>query len=237
MRWRQTWVSGNWSNIGYTRGGILGSSYPVEDSGHASGQWLKRSHSDEHGRVPGLYVYLISGQKSKWRGFQSGGQRLCEDQHTLQQREIQCELKNILCVPDYSSKLLSVSRCTEYGHSFIFEKRISCMKLQMRGHLRKASAKKNNLFYLPSSVLEFKRSSNSVKLESASKWHRQLGHLNQLNVIMNAPEKVGELDDVCNVCALAKITEPFFIQRKRCFLLPSFQIIICCNEKYKNNLF
>ena len=49
-------------------------------------------------------------------------------------------------------------------------------------------------------------SSNSVKLDSARKWHRRLGHLNQTDVVRNAPETVGELDDVCNVCALAKIT-------------------------------
>ena len=87
-RWRQTWVSGNGSNIGDTRRGMLGSSYPVEDSRHASGQWLYRSHSDEHQCVPELYAHSISGQKSQRRGFQSGGQRLCEDQHTLKQREI-----------------------------------------------------------------------------------------------------------------------------------------------------
>ena len=34
---------------------------------------------------------------------------------------------------------------------------------------------------------------------------RRLGHLNQANVVRNAPGTVGELNDVCNVCALAKI--------------------------------
>ena len=48
---------------------------------------------------------------------------------------------------------------------------------------------------------------NSVKLDSARKWHRRLGHLNQADVVRNAPETVVELDDVCNVCALAKITK------------------------------
>ena len=37
--------------------------------------------------------------------------------------EFQCEHKKVLCVPDYSSNLLSVSRCTEWGHSFTFEKK------------------------------------------------------------------------------------------------------------------
>ena len=46
--------------------------------------------------------------------------------------EFQCELKNVLCVPDYSSNLLTVSRCTEWRHSFIFENGNSCMKLQKR---------------------------------------------------------------------------------------------------------
>ena len=49
--------------------------------------------------------------------------------------------------------------------------------------------------------------SNSVKHDSARKWHRRLGHLNQEDVFRNAPEIVGELDDVCNVCALARITK------------------------------
>ena len=44
--------------------------------------------------------------------------------------EFQCELKKVLCVPDFSSNLLSVSRCTEWGHGSTFEKGNSCMKLQ-----------------------------------------------------------------------------------------------------------
>ena len=113
--------------------------------------------------------------------------------------EFQCELINVLCVPDYSSNLLSVSRCTEWGHSFTFERGNSCMKLQKGTRVK--LTQENNLFYLPCSVLEFKMSSNSVKLDSARKWHRRLGHLNQADVVRNAPETVGELDDVCNVCA------------------------------------
>ena len=79
------------------------------------------------------------------------------------------------------------------------------MKLQKGTRVK--LTQENNLFYLPCSVLEFKMSSNSLKLDSARKWHRRLGHLNQADVARNAPETVGELDDVCNVCALAKITK------------------------------
>ena len=79
------------------------------------------------------------------------------------------------------------------------------MKLQKGTRVK--LAQENNLFYLPCSVLEFKMSSNGVKIERAGKWHRQLGHLNQADVVRNAPETVGEFDDVCNVCALAKITK------------------------------
>ena len=42
-------------------------------------------------------------------------------------------------------------------------------------------------------------SSNSVKLHSARKCHSRLGCLNQADVFRNAPETVGELDDVCNM--------------------------------------
>ena len=113
--------------------------------------------------------------------------------------------QKLLCVPDYSSNLLSVSRCTKWGHSFTFEKGIRCMKLQ-KGTLVKLT-QENNFFYLPCSALEFKMSSNSVKRDSGRKWHRRLGHLHQADVVRNASETVGELDDICNVCALAKITK------------------------------
>ena len=79
------------------------------------------------------------------------------------------------------------------------------MKLQKGTRVK--LTQENNLFYLPCSVLEFKMSYNSVKLDSARKWHRQLGHLNQADMVRNAPETVGELDDACNVCALAQITK------------------------------
>ena len=115
--------------------------------------------------------------------------------------DFQCELKNILCVPDYSSNLISVSRCMAWGHSFTFEKENRCMK-HPKG-TRVKLTQENNLFYLPCIVLEFKMSSNSVNLDSARKWHRRLGHLNQADVVRNAPETVEELDDVCN----AKITK------------------------------
>ena len=49
-------------------------------------------------------------------------------------------------------------------------------------------------------------SSNSVKVDSSRKCHRQLAHLNQADVVRNAQETVRELDDECNVCAFAKIT-------------------------------
>ena len=119
--------------------------------------------------------------------------------------KFQCKFKNVLCVPDYSSNLVSVSRCTEWGNSFTFEKGNSCMKRQKGTRVK--LTQENNLFYLPCSVLEFKMSSNSVKLYSARKWHSQLGHLNQMDVVTNAPETRGEIDDVCNVCTLAKTTK------------------------------
>ena len=46
-----------------------------------------------------------------------------------------------------------------------------------------------------------------MKLDSARKWHSQLRHLNLMDVVRNATETRGEIDDVCNVCALAKITK------------------------------
>ena len=79
------------------------------------------------------------------------------------------------------------------------------MKLQKGTRVKLTQEK--NLFHLPCSVLEFKLSSNSVKLDSARKWHRRWGHLNQADVVKNATETVGELDDVCNMFALAKITK------------------------------
>ena len=89
--------------------------------------------------------------------------------------------------------------------SFIFEKGNSCMKLEKGTRVK--VIQEENLFYLPCSVVKIKMSSNSLKIDSAKKWHRQLRRLNQADVDKNAPQRVGELDDVCNVCAMAKITK------------------------------
>ena len=81
------------------------------------------------------------------------------------------------------------------------------MKLQKGTRVK--LTQESNLFYLRCSILEFKMSSCSVKLDSARECHRRLGHLNQADVVGNAPETVAELDDVCNVqdYKLAKITK------------------------------
>ena len=63
------------------------------------------------------------------------------------------------------------------------------MKLQKRTRVKLTQG--NYLFYLPCSVLEIKMSSNSVKRDSARKWHRRLGHLNQADVARKAPQTVG----------------------------------------------
>ena len=46
-----------------------------------------------------------------------------------------------------------------------------------------------------------------MKLDCARKWQRRLGHLNQTDGVRTAPKKVGELEDISNVGALAKITK------------------------------
>ena len=79
--------------------------------------------------------------------------------------------------------------------------------MKLKKGTRVKLTQENNLFHLPCSVLEFKMSSNNVKLDRARKWHRPLGHLNQADVARNAPETVGELDYVCKLCAFAKITK------------------------------
>ena len=202
-RWRQTGVSGNGSNIGF----------PDEEYWAALTQWktagmLVDSGCTDH-IVTNIDAYLdfvpIQSVVRNPNGKASRVVGRCCVRISIPSNkgEFQCELKNVLCGPDYSSNLLSVSRSTEWGHSFTFEKGSSCRKLQKGTRVK--LTQENNLFYLPCSVLEFKMSFNSVKLDSARKWHRRLGHLNQTDVVRHAPETMEELDDVCNVCALAKI--------------------------------
>ena len=63
------------------------------------------------------------------------------------------------------------------------------MKRQKGTHIKLT---KNNLFYLPRTVLDFKMSSNSLTLGSLKKWHSWLAHLNQIDVHHRT---VGQLDD------------------------------------------
>ena len=70
-KWRKTWVSGNGSNIGCTRSGTLGSSYPLENSKHASGHWLdsterRRGSGSEDLQKLG-WITSVSGQTDEAR--------------------------------------------------------------------------------------------------------------------------------------------------------------------------
>ena len=118
-------------------------------------------------------------------------------------REFQCELKNVLCVPDFSSNLLSVSRCTEWGHGFLFEKGNSCMKLQ-KGTRVKLTPKNNVLLTLQRSRIqdEFQQRENSQRKEVA----QTVGSFESSGCGQECTRD-REIDDLCNVCTLAKITK------------------------------
>ena len=73
--------------------------------------------------------------------------------------EFQCELKNVLCVPDYSSNLLSVSRCTEWWHSFAFKKKIDAWNSKSKTNTRE-------LFVL----LTLQRSRNQDEFQQRETW-------------------------------------------------------------------
>ena len=198
-RWSRTWVSGNGSNIGFTRRRTQGSSHPagmLVDSGCTDHTVTKIDAF--LGFVP-IHSVVRNPNREASRVVVRGCVRISI---TSNKGEFEYELKSVLWVPDYSSNLLSVSRCTEWGHSFTLGKGNSCMKPQ-KGTWVKLTHDINLCYTHHAAFLEFKMTSNSVKLDLARKWHRRLGHLNQVDVLKNAPETVGEVDDVCNVCALA----------------------------------
>ena len=80
------WLSG--IHMGYTRRGIIGSSYPKEEIRHDRGQWLYGSHKDKHRHNHDLCAPSFSRQKSQRRSFKNGGQEMRGDQHMLEQRGI-----------------------------------------------------------------------------------------------------------------------------------------------------
>ena len=72
--------------------------------------------------------------------------------------------------------------------------------MNLQEGIRLKQAQKNNLFNFNCNLREFKMSSNSVKFDSARKWHRRLGNLNHADMIRNVLETVGKLEDVCDIC-------------------------------------
>ena len=125
QRWRQTLVSGNGSNICFTRRGKLDSSYPVEDSRHASDS----SCTDHIETNIDAFLDFVPIQ-SVVRNFKGEAARIVARGYLRisipsNKGEFQCELQKALCVPDYSSNLLSVSRCTVWGIASLLRKEIA----------------------------------------------------------------------------------------------------------------
>ena len=167
-RWKQTRVSGNESNIGYTIWGKLA----------ALTQWKTAGtlvDSDKHRRVPRWIPEFPFNQWSESptkRLPEWWAEAVWESAYPQTEGNSKSKLRMFYVCLTILQNLPAVWRCTEWGHSFTFEKRNSRLKIQA-GNQKKLT-QENNLFYFYCRVPEFKMSSNSVKLDSAMNWHRRL---------------------------------------------------------------
>lgn len=122
-----------------------------------------------------------------------------------------CEIKDVLYVPDLDSSLLSVGQFMRKGYSLLFED-FSCSVFS-------DATKKNMLFRVPMSDnnmfpldLDDQQKALAVSLEDDDwLWHHRYGHLNftslslmsKTNLVDGLPV-IHSVDDVCESCVIGK---------------------------------
>lgn len=139
-----------------------------------------------------------------------------------------CSIKNVLCVPDLSRNLLSVSEITKVGGQVIFDRN----KVEIRSKDRETitgTQETSGLFtlQLPKNFTEEAFFSKQNEDNTAISWHKKMGHPGQgalRNLVKaadgikmkNATEEEDRILATCEVCIKAKQTRfPFNTQRKR----------------------
>ena len=135
---------------------------------------------------------------SNWEAFRMVGRGCVRICITSNSGEFQCALRNFSLVPNTSSILLSVSRCTDWGKSSSFKNKNNCRKLQKETGIK---------------VME------ESKLFQSSRWvptheywpckevAQMMGPFEWSGCSQERTTDSGEFKDVCNVWALAKITK------------------------------
>lgn len=130
--------------------------------------------------------------------------------------KIDSTLKNVKCVPDLCTNLLSVSQMAKKGHSIIF-KSDYCHIFDKNRKLIASASMVNDLYRLNGQAKE-NNSTNSesepykalIAKTSSAIWHRRMGHICQSNLKKVKNSTIGmecnEIKDKinCKVCAIGK---------------------------------
>lgn len=134
-----------------------------------------------------------------------------------------CELNNVLFVPELSNKLLSVNAVTENGGKVKFTK--NKVQILVNDEVFLSGRKQNGLYTINLNQSEKENSLLSEAENSDKIWHRRMGHLGKKNLEklqkLSTGMKLNQqelecLDQVCEICQRAKQTRsPFATERTR----------------------
>ena len=124
--------------------------------------------------------------------------------------EVEVELKDVLCVPQYQSNLLSVRTSTERNVKFSFT--ADAAAIEFADGTRVRACTREGLYILNVRFQEAQilaAGCTSRVQKSASNefetWHKRLGHLNKEDVLASVPEcKIQGEQSTCETCVLGK---------------------------------
>ena len=87
-------------------------------------------------------------------------------------------LKNVLCVPDLNTNLLSVAKFTDYGYDVKFNK-YGAKIYKDQGRVQMTAVRRGNAYYVESMA-----TSHEVVIAAVEEdiWHRRLGHVNKRTI-------------------------------------------------------
>lgn len=123
-------------------------------------------------------------------------------------------LHNVLCVPSFRLKLISISKLTRHSHCrAIFDDNICMFQDRQSGKMIGMGIERGGLYYLDTTHKTGCNSVTTTITHSSRLWHQRLGHLSNksLHSISHSVKDMNfcNIDD-CLICPLAKQTRSQF---------------------------
>ncbi|CAK9809372.1 Retrovirus-related Pol polyprotein from transposon TNT 1-94 [Anthophora plagiata] len=175
-------------------------------------EWLLDSSSTSHMTANPEIFENMQHEKKEIMLADNEGRKLVSEgigDVVIRQHKIEdtIHLKNVLCVPNLSTNLLSVAKITDYGYNVNFDKD-GAIVYKKKGKTQMFAVREGNPYYVRTKIVKNEKVATA---KSDCIWHKRLGHANEQVIrdmkgedLVIGMKELSEMDSQCSACVEGK---------------------------------